>query len=88
MNDMQKTRWMVTFWHSQGDQRTERDFPKIEFWHPDKEVSIAEGKRVLKELISRGDDRDWAVAGHPDPFDVGANRHPGGQWILSIDDVR
>ena len=84
MNDRQETRWMVIFWHSEGSEADEHNFPKVEFWHPDRDTSLGEGERVLRELIARGDDRDWGAAGYPDPFHVGAGLHPGGQWILSI----
>jgi hypothetical protein len=82
MNDIDTVRWMVVFFHSKGRARDETDFPKVDFWHPSKGASMAEGARVLRELKERGDKRDWIAAGHPDPFEVGAGRHPGGQWIL------
>lgn len=76
---------MVCFWHSNGDIRFERNFPMFEFWHANEEASLEEGRRVLGELRSNGDDRDWKAAGFPDPFEVGAGRHPGSSWILSGD---
>ena len=75
-------RWMLTFYHSEGGSRDEPDFPKVEFWHPNKKASMEAGARILQELKDRGDTRDWKAAGHPDPFKVGSGAHPGGQWIL------
>lgn len=88
MNTRAETRWMVCFWHSNGDIRSERSFPKFEFWHPNEEASQAEGRRVLNELRTGGDKRDWKAAGVPDPFEVGSGRHPGGSWILFGNCVR
>ena len=82
MSELETVRWMLTFYHSEGGVRDEPDFPKVEFWHPSKQDSLKEGDRVLRELKERGDARDWKAVGHPDPFAVGAGRHPGGQWIL------
>lgn len=87
MIDQQEIRWMVTFGHSQGGSRTEHDFPRCDFWHPCKEASIVEGKRVLNELALRGDKRDWYAAGYPDPFEVGSGKHSGDSWIVSISDL-
>ena len=89
MNNHRPVRWMVSFWHPEGDSRDEPDFPKIEHWHQDKPTARAEAARVLIELREgRGDDRDWVAAGHPDPLEVGAGRHVGGQWILSYEDLK
>lgn len=82
MSDSDSVRWMVTFFHSEGRRQDERDFPKVDFWYPTKKASMEAGARVLQELKDRGDTRDWKAAGHPDPREVGAGRHPGGQWIL------
>ena len=89
MNGMKKSvRWMVTFWHRDGGWRDEPDFPQISFWHPNKLESREEAARVLIELREeRGDERDWIAAGHPDPFEVGPGRHPGGQWVLRYEDL-
>ena len=88
MHDMLGVRWMVTFWHSNGSFRDEADFPEVAFWHPDRETAREEAARVLIELKEeRGDVRDWTAAGHPDPFEVSAGRHPGGQWILRYGDL-
>ena len=82
-------RWMVSFWHSEGGNRDEPDFPKVEFWQPDRETSMAEAARVLIELREvRQDQRDWVASGHPDPFAVGDGRHPGGQWLLRYGDLK
>ena len=62
-------RWMVTFWHSEGNWRDEPDFPQISFWHPSKYASRSEAARVLIELREeRGDERDWIAAGYPRPL--------------------
>ena len=82
MKDVRPVRWMVTFYHSEGGARDEPDFPKVDFWHPNKKASMEAGARVLQELKGRGDNRDWKAAGHPDPFKVGSGQHHGGQWIL------
>ena len=80
---------MVSFWHLDGGSRNEPDFPDVEFWHPDRQSARTEAARVLVELREeRGDERDWVAAGHPDPFEVGAGRHPGGQWILRYKDLK
>ena len=89
MNNHRPVRWMVSFWHPEGDSRDEPDFPKVELWHADKRNARVEAARVLIELReSRGDDRDWVAAGHPDPLEVGAGRHTGGQWILRYEDLK
>ena len=81
-------RWMVVFWHPDGDARGESDFPEVTFWHPDRRSARQEAARVLTELREeRGDTRGWVAAGHPDPSEVGAGRHPGGQWILRYRDL-
>ena len=50
---------------------------------------MAEAARVLIELREvREDQRDWVAAGHPDPREVGAGRHPGGQWLLRYGDLK
>ena len=89
MNDTKTVRWMVSFWHPDGGSRDESDFPEVAFWHPDRESAREEAARVLIELREeRADGRDWVAAGHPDPFEVGAGRHSGGQWILRYEDLR
>ena len=35
-------RWMVSFWHADGSWKNEPDFPRVDFWHPDRETSRAE----------------------------------------------
>ena len=80
---------MVSFWHPDGGSANEPDFPEVEFWHPDRQTAKTEAARVLVELRDeKGDDRDWVAAGHPDPREVGAGRHPGGQWILRYQDLK
>ena len=80
---------MVSFWHPDGSNRDESGFPSVEFWHPDRKSARKEAARVLIVLREeRGDERDWVAAGHPDPFEVGAGRHPGGQWTLRYRDLR
>ncbi len=80
---------MVSFWHPEGGPGDEHDFPKVAFWHPNRESAREEAARVLIELREeRRDERDWVAAGHPDPFAVGSGRHPGGQWVLRYRDLR
>ena len=80
---------MVSFWHPDGCNANEQEFPKVAFWHPDRQSARAEAARVLVELReNRDDERNWVAAGHPDPFEVGAGRHPGGQWILTYEDLK
>ena len=89
MSDKKPTRWMVSFWHSDGSRKDETDFPEVSFWHPDRRTARVEAARVLIELAEvREDKRDWVAAGHPDPFEVGIGRHPGGQWILHYRDLK
>ena len=89
MNNLATVRWMVSFWHSDGDSKHEPNFPKVEFWHQDKQRARVEAARVLIELRElNGDERDWVAAGHPDPFEVGVGRHPGGQWVLRYGDLK
>ena len=89
MNDAKPVRWMLSFWHPGGRRRDESDFPEVAFWHPDRQSAREEAARVLIELReTRNDTRDWVAAGHPDPLEVGAGRHPGGQWILRYSDLR
>ena len=81
-----------------GGWKNEADFPKVDFWRPDREppegnlqreTSRAEAARVLIELREvREDQREWVAAGHPDPLAVGAGRHPGGQWVLRYSDLK
>ena len=89
MNNYEPVRWMVSFWHPEGGNKEEPDFPRVEFWHPDKQSARVEAARVLIELREeRGDERGWVAAGHPDPFEVGVGRHPGGQFILRYGDLK
>ena len=84
----QEIRWMVSFWHSDGRDRDESDFPKVSFWQPNEETARKEAARVLIKLAEqRQDTRDWKAAGHPDPFAVGAGQHPGGQWVLRYSEL-
>ncbi len=88
MSDNLNVRWMLSFWHPDGDSRNEPDFPKVEFWHSDKESCYAAAARVLIELREeRADQRQWMAAGRPEPLQVGAGRHPGGRWFLRYEDL-
>ncbi len=79
---------MVSFWHSEGGSKDEVDFPQVDFWHSDRIRAREEAARVLIELREkRNDKRDWIASGHPDPREVGAGHHPGGQWILRYQDL-
>ena len=69
MKDKQNVRWMISFWHPSGSRSDESDFPKVDFWHPDRESSRAAAASVLVELREkRGDQREWVAAGHPGPL--------------------
>ena len=87
---MTKARWMLGFYHSggAGHPHHETDFPKVEFWHENKETCMAEGRRVLMELLARRDTRDWLAHGHPDPYAVSSGAVPPDRWILSLRDLR
>ena len=75
-------RWICVFLHSgSGNPHTEEDFPKFDFWCPDRDSSKAQGERVLRELRERGDGRDWMAAGFPDPFKYPELRSTTG-WFL------
>ncbi len=37
-------RWMVTFWHADGGWKNEPDFPKVDFWRPDRETLQGGGR--------------------------------------------
>ena len=88
MTYAKSVRWMVVFWHPDGDARSESDFPDVAFWHPDRGSAREEAARVLSELREEiGDDREWVAAGFPDPVEVSAGRHHGGQWILRYADL-
>ena len=89
MNETHPVRWMVVFYHPDGNWKDEADFPQVEFWHPALATAREEAARVLFELREgREDYREWVAAGHPDPLEVGAGRHPGGQWFLRYGDLR
>ena len=61
--------WLTLFRHSGGPwNKDEPDFPEFEVSCPDRETSMAQGKRVLSELRDRGDIRDWMAKGYPLPF--------------------
>ena len=85
MNGDRKVRWMVVFWHPDG--RPDPDFPDVDFWHPDKQTSRRAAARVLWELRERGDMRDWAAAGYPDPFAVGPLGYISSCWTLRFSDL-
>ena len=74
-------RWISVFLHSGGNPQTEADFPKFDFWCPDRDSSKAQGERGLRELRERGDGRDWMAAGFPDPFKYKELRSTTG-WFL------
>ena len=88
MGETYPIRWMVVFYHARGNWREEADFPQVEFWQPTLAIAREEAARVLVELREQRDDqREWVAAGHPDPLQVAAGRHPGGQWILRYVDL-
>ena len=88
MKGKTSVRWMVTFWHSEGNWRDEPDFPQISFWHPSKYASRTEAARVLIELREeRGDERDWIAAGYPDPYQIDPVALPGQRWALRYEDL-
>ena len=80
-------RWMVNFWHADGDRTTETDFPEIAFWHPSKWASQVEAARVLWELRERGDERDWIASGHPDPVAGGPWAYIRTSWTLDFSEI-
>ena len=80
-------RWMVNFWHSDGDRTTEPDFPEAPFWHPNKRTARTAAARVLWELKERGDERDWIASGHPDPVEADVWAYISTAWTLSAQDV-
>lgn len=81
-------KWILVFFHQGEEEEGERDdFPKVEFWQPDKETAKAEARRVLRELRERGDCRNWKAAGHPDPFAVARGEHRIEQWIVDSADL-
>lgn len=82
-----KIRWMVSFWHPDGDRTTETDFPQVDFWHPDKRTSRMAAARVLLELRERGDSREWVAAGYPDPFAASRLSHYSPVWLLTHSDI-
>lgn len=65
----------------------EYGFPVCEYWHPDKQTAISEGKRVLKEWLSRGDKRDWYAGVHFDPFKIYEIREPNTVTRISTHDL-
>ena len=85
----QTVRWMLGFYVRRSGRMhlQEPGFPEFEFWHRDRGACESEGRRVLRELRERGDTRDWLAYGHPDPIEVGAGRHPGGQWLQKLSDL-
>ena len=88
MNGARGVRWMVIFWHPDGNGGTEPDFPDVDFWHPNKWMSQMEAARVLWELRERGDTRDWVAAGYPDPFEArGVFGYISMSWTLSFSDL-
>lgn len=82
-----KIRWMVSFWHPDGDRTTEPNFPKVDFWHPDKPTSRMAAARVLLELRARGDAREWVAAGYPDPFAASRLSNSSPVWLLTYADI-
>ncbi|MCY3992904.1 MAG: hypothetical protein OXF50_16910 [Caldilineaceae bacterium] len=80
-------RWALFFAYSEGRNRAEPNFPTHEYWHPDKQTAISEGKRVLKELLSRGNRRDWYAGIHYDPFKVNVISEANTVTRISIRDV-
>ena len=89
MNNYEPVRWMVSFWHPEGGSKEEPDFPRVEFGIPISRVPGSRPRGVLIELREeRGDERGWVAAGHPDPFEVGVGRHPGGRFILRYGDLK
>ena len=87
LDENAKVKWMVSFWHPDGDRTAEPDFPKVDFWHPDKRTSRMEAARVLWELRERGDTREWVAVGYPDPFAVGQFGYISASWTLRPADL-
>lgn len=87
MSKGSELRWALFFAHPSGRNKTEPDFPDYEYWHPNKQSAIVEGKRVLKELRSQGDKRDWYAGVHFDPFKINEVREPNAVTRIPIHDL-
>ena len=87
MSKESELRWALLFALSEGRNKTEPDFPTHKYWHPDKQTAISEGKRVLRELLSRGDKRDWYAGVHFDPFKVNEVKEPNTVTRIPIHDL-
>lgn len=84
-------RWVLQFGHSDGNVRLsggdddiERNFPAHQYCQPDKETAKSEGERVLRELLARGDRRDWYASYSLNPFDIHAGKQPSTQFTTYI----
>ena len=87
MSDNPQLQWKVFLAIANCRNRAKHDLPPHEYTHPNKPFAIAEGKRVLRELLSRGDERDWYAGIHYDPFKVNEVKEPNTVTRISIHDV-
>ena len=81
---------MVGFYVRRGGRcRFYEEFPAFESWNENKNAAIAEGTRVLNELIKAGDTRDWVAFAQPDPFAVSSKyeAQKGDQWFIRLSDL-
>ena len=78
-----QAKWMLCFNLPDGS-RHEPGFPEYDFWKPNKETSIAEGRRVLMELRRRGDQRDWLAHGHIGPWEYQYSTDADCSWYLLL----
>ena len=76
-------RWFVVFYYVAGGHEVEA-FPEVDFWQPDQQTAISEGRRVLDELRER-EYEGWRAVGHPDPFAVARGEAGIYQWNMDVD---
>ena len=78
------TEWTVIFWSNDDGSSRDPDFPEHAKWQPDKQASMEEGERVLRELKSRGDQREWCAFGFPSRVlrSAGSPPEPQDWWYI------
>lgn len=86
--EAESVKWFLVFYHDgEHDEMDHPELPTVDFWQPDRKTAEAEGERVLRELIERGDCRNWTAAAHPDPIMVAKGKHRIAQWLLHTKDI-